>query len=75
MLAVMDRTIVRCNSGALYSTIWVPMVSFKAARLGNARWQRCPVHKRWEMTRRVDPGTLSGAERTAAESVRDIGII
>lgn len=75
MIGGVDRTIVRCASGALYSTIWVPMVSVKAVRLGNARWQRCPVHKRWEMTRRVDPRTLSDAERAAAGEVRDSGII
>jgi hypothetical protein len=68
------RTIVRCESGGLYSTIWVPMASFKAARLGNARLQCCPVHTRWERARRVDPATLSADDRAAAEQIQDIGI-
>ncbi|MEH3154317.1 MAG: hypothetical protein PGN29_02860 [Gordonia paraffinivorans] len=70
----MNRKIVRCDSGALYSSIWIPMVSFKAARLGTSRFQRCPVHHRWERARLVDPSTLSDGERSAAESVQDIGI-
>ncbi|WP_299570071.1 hypothetical protein [uncultured Williamsia sp.] len=70
----MNRTIVRCQSGALYSSIWIPMVSFKAARLGTSRFQRCPVHKRWERARPVDPSTLTADERAAAERIEDIGI-
>jgi hypothetical protein len=70
----MDRTIVRCAQGALYSTIWVPLVSLKAVRLGNQRLQRCPVHHKWERVERVDPATLSAEERSQAESIRDIGI-
>lgn len=50
------------------------MVSFKAARLGTSRFQRCPVHHRWERARLVDPSSLSADERRAAESVQDIGI-
>ena len=68
------RTIVRCDSGALYSTIWIPMASFKAVRLGTSRLQRCPVHHRWERARPVDPEGLSAEERAAAQDVRDIGI-
>ncbi|MFD0925105.1 hypothetical protein [Williamsia deligens] len=70
----MNRSIVRCQSGALYSSIWIPMVSFTAARLGTSRFQRCPVHKRWERTRLVDPDTLSDDERAAAGRIEDIGI-
>ncbi len=50
------------------------MVSFKAARLGTSRFQRCPVHKRWERARPVDPSTLTADERAAAERIEDIGI-
>lgn len=74
MIGDVNRKIVRCDSGALYSSIWIPMVSFKAARLGTSRFQRCPVHHRWERARLVDPSTLSAAERAAALSVQDIGI-
>src|SRR5579862_540371 len=36
-------TIVRCSKGHLFTTIWVPGVSFKSVRLGYARFQHCPV--------------------------------
>jgi hypothetical protein len=34
--------IVRCSKGHLFTTIWVPLASFKAVRLGSRRYQRCP---------------------------------
>ncbi|SIR76255.1 hypothetical protein [Williamsia sterculiae] len=71
----MKRTVVECSQGARYATLWWPLGSFNAVRLGGVRIQRCPVHHRWERTRRVDPAALSLAERRAAESIRDIGII
>jgi hypothetical protein len=69
-----QRTIVRCSGGALYSTIWVPFASLKAVRLGNARLQRCPVHRKWERVTKVDPTSLTPGELAAAERVRDVGI-
>jgi hypothetical protein len=58
--------IVRCMRGALFETVWIPLVSFKALRLGPLRIQRCPVHRRWEVVKPVDPATLSDAERAQA---------
>lgn len=58
--------VVRCGRGGLFETKWIPYVSFKAVRLGSRRWQRCPVHGRWEMIERVDPATLSRQEREQA---------
>ena len=67
----MDRmTIVRCSRGALFETTWVPLASFKAVRLGSRRLQRCPVHHRWELIERVDPATLTDAERAEAAQHR-----
>ena len=74
MIACMERTIVRCDEGGLYSSIWIPLVSFKAVRLGGSRWQRCPVHGKWETARPVDPGQLTAEQRRAAEAITDIGI-
>ncbi|MGP5696249.1 hypothetical protein [Brachybacterium alimentarium] len=48
-----DRTIVQCSKGAYYETVWFPLVSFKAIRLGTRRFQKCPVHQRWELARMV----------------------
>lgn len=74
MIVDMQRTIVRCDSGAFYSTIWIPLVSFKAIRFGSARFQRCPVHHRWERASQVDVTALTDVERNQAESTVDIGI-
>jgi len=58
--------IVRCMRGGLFETVWVPLVSFKAVRLGPLRIQRCPVHRHVEVVQPVDPATLSDAERAEA---------
>lgn len=70
----MKRTIVRCDSGALYSTIWLPLISFKAVRFGSARLQRCPVHRRWERATQIDVTALTDDERRRAVSTVDVGI-
>jgi len=48
-----DRTIVQCSKGAYYETVWVPFVSFTSIRLGTRRFQKCPVHRKWELARMV----------------------
>jgi hypothetical protein len=58
--------IARCSQGGLFETAWIPLVSFKAVRLGSRRLQRCPVHGRWELVRRVDPSDLTAEERADA---------
>lgn len=58
--------IVRCMRGGLFETVWIPLVSFKALRLGPLRIQRCPVHGRVEVVQLVDPTTLSDSERAEA---------
>lgn len=59
--------IVRCSRGGFFETLWIPLVSVKAVRLGlNRRLQRCPVHGRWELVRRVAPGSLTSQQRAAA---------
>jgi hypothetical protein len=54
--------IFRCQRGGLFETRWVPFVSFKAVRWGSRRYQRCPVHERWEIVVQVDPAMLSEQE-------------
>lgn len=58
--------VVRCRRGALFQTLWIPMFSIKAIRLGRRRVQRCPVHGRWELVERVDPADLTAEDRAAA---------
>jgi hypothetical protein len=67
-------TIVRCSKGHLFTTIWIPLGSFKAIRLGPVRIERCPVGHHWARVRRVDPDTLTPQEREAALAVHDIRI-
>lgn len=68
------RTIVRCSQGALYSTIWLPLGSLKAIRLGSTRVQRCPVHHKWERVRKVDSASLTSEELASAMATRDNAI-
>jgi len=68
------NTIVRCRRGHLFTTIWIPLASFKALRLGPWRFQWCPVGRHWTLVRLVDQTTLSDDERRQAAETRDIRI-
>jgi hypothetical protein len=57
-------TPVRCSAGHLFTTIWVPLASLKAVRLGWTRYQYCPVGHHWATVTRLD---LDGATPTAEE--------
>jgi hypothetical protein len=65
-------TVVRCQDGHLFTTVWMPMVSIKAVRLGNRRWQHCPVGKHWSTVVPVDERTLDPAMLADARAVHDI---
>ncbi|MBN9740648.1 hypothetical protein DMP23_05920 [Amycolatopsis sp. A1MSW2902] len=66
-----DYTIVQCSEGHYFSTIWLPLVSFKAIRLGDRRLQRCPVCRRFRSVVRVPADQLTAEERRAAEALKD----
>jgi len=66
--------VVRCASGHLFTTMWVPGASFKSVRLGNKRYQHCPVGKHWSMVTPIPVDQLSDAERIEAARVHDIHI-
>jgi len=63
--------IVRCRSGHLFTTLWIPFGSLKAVRLGPLRFQYCPVGRHWTLVTRVDPAELTAAERRFAEDHPD----
>jgi hypothetical protein len=65
------RVIVRCRSGHLFSTLWIPGASVKSVRLGPWRLQRCPVGRHWSLVTPVKEASLSSAELAAARSARD----
>jgi hypothetical protein len=66
--------IVRCSKGHLFTTIWVPGMSFKAIKLGWVRFQRCPVGNHWALVTPVRDADLSDDERRVAARYRDIQI-
>ena len=66
--------IVRCRDGHLFMTTWIPMVSFKAIRLGLVRVQYCPVGDHVTPVRLVRDEDLTPAERLAASRFHDNGV-
>jgi len=65
---------VRCSAGHLYTSIWIPGVSFKGARWINSRYQRCPVGKHWAWTERVAKAELTPEVISEAQKFHDIRI-
>lgn len=65
------RTVVRCRSGHLFTTLWVPGASLKALRFGPWRVQRCPVGKHWTVITPVKVASLSVDDRALAAARRD----
>ena len=59
---------------ALVAAVWIPLVSFKAIRLGAVRYQYCPVGRHWTIVTPVDPGDLSPEERLEARRNADSGV-
>jgi hypothetical protein len=64
--------VVRCHNGHLFTTIWIPAVSVKSARLGWWRFQYCPVGRHWSIVSPVREDELSGRQRRAARGRQDI---
>lgn len=63
--------VVRCRAGHLFTTLWVPLGSIKAVRLGAYRLQRCPVGHHWSLVSPVDPESLSPTDLAEARSHHD----
>jgi len=72
-LLVLD-TVVRCRSGHLFTTWWIPGASVKALRLGWWRLQHCPVGAHWSLVTPVSMSTLSDHERQSAAGCHDLRI-
>ena len=69
------EVIVRCRQGHLFTTLWMPLGSLKAVRLGGTRYQRCPVGRHWSIVVPVDEAALSPGELQSARSHRDAPVI
>jgi hypothetical protein len=68
------NVVVRCRQGHLFTTIWIPGASLKAARLGWWRFQRCPVGRHWSFVTPVKRSVLTEEERRSADEHRDIRV-
>ena len=71
---IAGNVVVRCRQGHLFTTIWIPGVSMKAARLGWWRFQRCPVGRHWTLVTPVRESDLTEDERRIARETRDVRI-
>jgi hypothetical protein len=67
-------TVVRCRSGHLFTTWWIPGASVKALRLGWWRLQHCPVGAHWSLVTPVSMSTLSDDQRQSAAGCHDLRI-
>jgi hypothetical protein len=68
------NVVVRCRSGHLFTTIWIPGVSVKSARLGPWRLQRCPVGRHWSIVSPVKESKLTPWQRRRARAHEDIRV-
>ena len=68
------NVVVRCRSGHLYTTIWLPGVSLKSARLGWWRLQYCPVGRHVSIVSPLRESDLSARERRVARRRKDLRI-
>lgn len=66
------NAIVRCRRGHLFTTLWLPLVSLKALRLGWWRVQRCPVGHHWSIVTPVKETGLSRLDRRRAQAHHDV---
>jgi hypothetical protein len=63
--------VARCRAGHLFTTTWIPMISFKAIRLGMVRFQYCPVGRHMAFVTLVRDSDLSEGERWLARQYSD----
>src|ERR1700691_2446758 len=73
LLVRCDRP-VRCRDGHLFTTIWMPLASLKALRLGGRRFQRCPVGHHWTTVVPLDVSSAQAADLAAAAALHDVRI-
>ena len=73
----MRASIPRCAAppGTCITTIWVPLATLKAVRLGPARYEHCPVGHHWaSVTRLEDDPATTEEELKEAALVHDVRI-
>ena len=68
------NVVVRCRSGHLFTTIWIPGASLKALRLSWWRFQYCPVGHHWSLVTPVRESDLTEDQKRTAREHHDIRI-
>jgi len=68
------NVVVRCQKGHLFTTLWLPMASLKAVRLGWYRFQRCPVGNHWSLVHPVREADLGEDELREARTRHDVRV-
>ena len=71
---VAGNVVVRCRTGHVFTTIWVPGASIKSVRLGPWRAQRCPVGGHFSLVTPVRRTDLTAKERRVADKTRDVRV-
>lgn len=67
------NVVVRCQSGHLFTTIWIPGASLKSLKLGWWRFQRCPVGHHWSLVTPVQQESdLTEEQQRTAHETQDI---
>jgi hypothetical protein len=66
------NVIVRCREDHLFTTIWVPGISFKSLRFVGWRLQRCPVGRHTSLVTLVRRGELTESQERLAEEIKDV---
>jgi hypothetical protein len=64
----------RAPRRALFTTIWIPLASLKALRLGRRRFQHCPAGHHWTMVTQLDQTSAGPADLETAAALHDIRI-
>ena len=67
-------TVVRCQRGHLFTTMWIPGASLKALRLGWWRFQRCPAGPHWSLVTPAQVSELTAEEKEQAAHRHDLRI-
>jgi hypothetical protein len=60
---IAGEVLVRCSKGHVFTTTWSPLGSLTSIRLGQARFQHCPVGHHWALVRPVDAASLTDGDR------------
>ena len=66
--------VVRCRRGHLFTTLWIPGVSFKALRLGWVRFQWCPVGRHWTLVTPLRTAELTAEDERLGRSRHDLNL-